>query len=263
MSIDKFKAYGKELEEVLLLRTAPLAIKFLEKEEDIPKDAIRPKKDRGEHLALCQAFALSRRRKETIAMFAEDHWCWAPLLGFGLVEPHDFFMSGNAVFPFMVKDLEKAKKISEKFPRIEKGKYAGLVSAPLSNTSFEPDLVLIYSNTTQLRTILLSVKYTEGELVRSEFDPIDSCVYSIVPVLKNREYRITLPDPGEYERALAGEDEIIFSLPREKVEDLVMGLRHFAEMGLGYTQATQVMRPNFPRPDFYKKMFKDWGLDEE
>jgi uncharacterized protein (DUF169 family) len=263
MSIDKLNAFGKKLEEVLLLRTAPLAIKFLEKEEDIPEGAIRPKKDRGEHLALCQAFALSRRRKETIAMFAEDHWCWAPLLGFGLVEPHEFFMSGNAVYPFMVKDLDKAKKISENLPRIERGKFVGIVSAPLSKANFKPDLVLIYSNSSQLRTMLLSVKYTEGELVHSSFDPIDSCVYAIVPVLMNRTYRITLPDPGEYERSLAGEDEIIFSLPQEKVENLVMGLRHFAEMELGYTQATQVMRPNFPRPDFYKKMFKDWGLDEE
>ncbi|MBN2040252.1 MAG: DUF169 domain-containing protein [Spirochaetes bacterium] len=263
MSIDKFKSYGKELEEVLQLRTSPLAIKFLKTETDIPEGAIRPKKDLGEHLALCQAFAMSRRSKQTVAMFAEDHWCWAPLIGFGLVEPHDFFMSGNAVFPFMVKDLEKAKKLAEEFPMIEKGKYAGIVSAPLSNTGYEPDLVYIYCNSGQLRTMLLSVKYTEGELVHSSFDPIDSCVYSIVPVLLNREYRITMPDPGEYERALATEDEIIFSLPQEKLENLVMGLRHFAEMNLGYNQAVQVMRPNFPRPDFYKKLFKDWGLDEE
>lgn len=263
MSVEKFNAFGKELENVLLLRTAPLAVKFLEKEEDIPKEAIRPKKDRSEHLALCQAFALTRRRRETIAMLAEDHWCWAPLLGFGLVEPHEYFMSGKAVFPFMVKDLEKAKKLAEAFPRIKQGKYIGIVSAPLSNAGFEPDLVLIYSNTSQLRTILLSVKYTEGKLVYSEFDPIDSCVYSTVPVLLNREYRITLPDPGEYERALSGEDEIIFSLPIEKVEDLVMGLRNFGKTGLGYTQITQVMRPDFPRPEFYKKMFRDWGLEEE
>ena len=90
-------------------------------------------------------------------------------------------------------------------------------------------MVLIYSNTTQLRNLLLAIKYKEGKLVQSEFDPIDSCVYSVVPVIKNGDYRITLPDPGEYERAMAGEDEIILSVPAAKLEELVTGLRFFEE----------------------------------
>ena len=66
-TIDEFNSCGEELEKSLLLRTAPIAVKMLEKEEDIPKEAVRPKRDRGYHLAQCQTFALTRRNRETIA----------------------------------------------------------------------------------------------------------------------------------------------------------------------------------------------------
>ena len=43
--LSTFNKYGEELETSLLLRTSPIAVKMLEKEEDIPKGAFRPKKD--------------------------------------------------------------------------------------------------------------------------------------------------------------------------------------------------------------------------
>ena len=246
-TIKKYNKYGEDLERLLLLRTAPIAVKMLEKEEDIPEGAIRPKRDRGYHLAQCQAFAMSRRQRETIAMLKEDHWCWAPLMGYGLVEnPHDAFVDSHAFFTCL-----------------EYGKYIGIVSAPLSTATFEPDLVLIYSNTAQLRTMISVVKNFERALVASEFDPIDSCIYSVVNPILTGQYRITLPDPGDYERALAGEDEIIFSVPRDKLEGFVSGLRQMEERRGGYTHHNMDMRPDFPRPEFYKRLFKGWGLDVE
>ncbi|MBA7666554.1 hypothetical protein ES703_74635 [subsurface metagenome] len=162
---------------------------------------------------------------------------------------------------YIVENMKAAQKIARTFPRLEYGKYIGILTAPLKTASFEPDMVLIYSNTAQLRSMLLAIKYKEGYLVKSEFDPISSCVYSVVPVILNGQYRITLPDPGEYERAMAGEDEIILSVPAGKLEELVTGLRHFEERKMGYTHFTMDMRPDFPQPPFYKDLFKMWGLD--
>ena len=262
-TLDELNSYGEDLERLLLLRTSPIAVKLLEKEEDIPEGAIRPKRDRGVHLAQCQAFAMSRRQRATVAILKEDNWCWGPVVGFGLVEPPDFFLEGQIIFPRMVASLEAAKNLAETSPRLEYGKYIGVVSAPLKTARFNPDLVIIYGNSAQLRSLLLAIKYKEGYQVTSTFDPIDSCVYSIVPVILTGQCRITLPDPGDYERALAREDEIIFSVPIDKLEELILGLRHLEEIGLGYTHFVQEMRPDFPRPEFYKKLFKMWGLDVE
>ena len=43
-TVSEFNQYGEDLEKYLILRSSPIAVKMLEKEGDIPKDAIRPKK---------------------------------------------------------------------------------------------------------------------------------------------------------------------------------------------------------------------------
>lgn len=246
--IEVYNRCGEELERQLMLKTSPIAVKMLEKESDIPEGVIRPKKDKGYHLAQCQAFALSRRNGLTVAMLKEDHWCWAPLMAYGLVEdPHDPFVDAVS-----------------SFPRFEAGKYIGMVTAPLKTANFEPDAVLIYCGNTQLRELLMVAKFQEKAPIKSEFDPIDSCSYSIVPVIKNNEYKITLPDPGEQYRAFANEDEIIFSVPISKLEQLTEGIKKMAGMRKGKDEWTNyLMKPDFPRPDFYKELFKKWGLDTE
>jgi len=246
-----YRRYGEELERLLLLRTSPLAVKMLVKEEEIPKDAIRPRRDRGFHLSQCQAFAMSRRQRITVAMLKEDNWCWAPLIGFGLVDSQ------------AADKLEATKDQVKILPHLEYGKYLGIVSAPLRAASFEPDLVLIYSNTAQLRSMLLAIKYKEGILVRSQFDPINSCVYAVVHVMLTGQYQINIPCAGEQQRAMPGEDELIFSVPRDKIEGLILELGQAEKMKTGYTYSSFEMRPDFPRPEFYKELFRMWELDVE
>jgi uncharacterized protein (DUF169 family) len=248
-TLQEYNRLGEELEKLLILRTSPLAIKMLETESDIPEGAIRPRKDRQQHIAQCQAFALSRRERECIAMLKEDSWCWAPLVAYGLV---DWKAGADIILP---------KGQAEMMPRLDESKYIGIVSAPLKTANFEPDLVLVYSNTAQLRNMIQVVKDREKTLVSSQFDPIDSCVYCVVPVILNGQYRITLPDPGECKRAMAGEDEIIFSIPREKLEMIVSGLRRAEEKKRGYTHPGLDLPADFPQPEFYTKLFKIWGLD--
>jgi uncharacterized protein (DUF169 family) len=248
-TIKEYNTWGEELEKLLILKTSPLAIKMLEKESDIPEGAIRPRRDRHHHIAQCQAFAISRRERESIAMLKEDSWCWAPLVAYGLV---DWRPAADVILP---------KGQAEMMPKFEEGKYIGIVSAPLKTANFEPDVVLVYSNTCQLRNMIQVVKDREKALVTSQFDPIDSCVYSIVPVVLNGQYRITLPDPGEYKRAMAGEDEIIFSIPRNKIELIVSGLRRAEEQKRGYTHPGLALTSDFPQPEFYTKLFKLWDLE--
>ena len=85
-AFSEYKSYGEDLERILLLRSSPVAVKMLEREEDIPEGAVRPKKDRGQHLTQCQAFAMSRRDKATVAMLKEDHWCPTAVMAYGLVK---------------------------------------------------------------------------------------------------------------------------------------------------------------------------------
>jgi hypothetical protein len=62
---------------------------------------------------------------------------------------------------------------------------------------------------------------------------------------------------------MPGEDEIIFSVPRDKMEGLVSQLRQSEKTKSGYPYSSFDMRPDFPRPEFYKELFRMWGLDVE
>jgi uncharacterized protein (DUF169 family) len=245
---EEYRRYGDELEATLKLKTSPIAVKMLKQEKDIPQGAIRPKRDRGYHLAQCQVFTMSRRQGMTIAMLKEDNWCWAPLLAYGLVEdPQDSFVNAHT-----------------SFPRFEYGKYIGIVTAPLRSANFEPDMAMIYSNTGQLREMISVAKNLEKSTIKSEFDPIDSCAYAIVPVVTQRQYRITLPDPGERARAFAEDDEIIFSVPAEKLAGLAEGVKRSIAMQKNPDDWSHLLlRPDFPRPSFYTDLFRKWGLDVE
>ena len=243
MAINDFNRYGEELEKIMILRTSPVAVKMLEKESDIPDGAIRPRQDRGYHLAQCQAFAMSRRDKTAIAMLKEDHWCPAALMAYGMVPPPD-------------------QVRGHPYERFEYGKYIGILTAPLSTADFEPDVVIIYSNTSQLRGLLLSLDFEEIPNVNGRFFP-PSCAHAVVTPMLKGGYWIVIPDPGEYQRAMAGEDEMIFSVRVNKLEGFVVGLTEMDKRGGGYSRHTYDLMPDFPRPEFYKRLFEQWGLDVE
>jgi uncharacterized protein (DUF169 family) len=242
--IGEFNKLGEALEQRLLLRTSPLALKLLESEADVPPEAIRPRRDRGQHLAQCQAFAMARRQRVAVAMLREDHWCWGALIAYGLVpRPED---------PSLAEHLD--------YPALERDRYAGLVSAPLKTAAYAPGLVMIYCNNAQLRTLLLAVDYKDRNRVSYHFFP-PACAYLVVPVLETGNYMVALPDPGDYERALAAEDEIILSMPAAKLAGIVEGLEKLEARGMGYAAFSMDIRPDFPQPEFYTKLFREWGLD--
>jgi uncharacterized protein (DUF169 family) len=240
--LSEINSYGEDLEKFLMLRTSPVAVKMLEKESDIPDGAVRPYKDRGYHISQCQAFALSRREKTTVAMLKEDNWCPAPLIAYGLVERTNDRIQQNQTY--------------DRFPY---GKYVGIVTAPLKHSNFQPDVVIIYSNTAQLRSLILSMNNEETSQINSCYTP-PSCSYSVVNVMKTGKHWVVLPDPGEYQRALGTEDEMMFAVPAEKMQTLIAGLRESEKRSFAYRNHYPLMQHDFSRPNFYIEMFKSWGM---
>ena len=244
-TVKEYNRYGEELENILLLRTSPVAVKMLKKESDIPAGALRPKKDRDTHYAQCQAFAMTRREGVTVAMLKEDHWCPAALMAYGMV-PLPKGMNPTRMHPYDMFDY---------------GKYIGILTAPLKNAHFKPDVVIIYSNTSQLRSLLLSFGPDKVPQVGGRYFP-PSCAHAVVTPMLKDGYWVILPDPGEYQRALCDEGEMMFAFPAAKLPDLMADLSRFQSQGFAYRRNYYFMQGDFSRPDFYKAMFKEWGLED-
>jgi uncharacterized protein (DUF169 family) len=262
MDLSIFHEYGEELEKRLRLQTFPLAIKLLEKEGDIPEEATRPKRDLGEHLALCQGFATSRREGTTIAMLKEDMECFEPVVGYGIEEPPQYFLEGNNRYPHDVATLEAGANYAHEFPRLQYGKYIGVVSAPSAKTVFEPDVVTIYCNSEQLSLLLLGRECQDGFNLKCSLSSHAACVYAIVPAIQSGNYQVAIPCRGDrYFYGIAGDDEMIFTAPKEKLEELMMGLRYVHESGSRLPRAYGKGPPDFEGESPYVKIGRMLGME--
>ena len=243
--LSTFNKYGEDLKNIYLLRSSPIAVKMIEKETDIPKGAFRPKKDGGYHLAQCQAFSMSRREGKTIAMLKEDQWCPTAIMAYGFVN-----------------QPESVEEWTHPYDRFEEGKYVGIVTAPLEKANFMPDVVIVYLNPSQLRSLLLTMPIADVPQVSGHFFP-PSCGWSVVTPMKTKQYYVVIPDPGEYQRALTDEGDMIFSIPREKMPAMMENVKNNEHGAFSYKEHNMFMHPDFERPQFYKDMFKAWGLDSD
>lgn len=262
--IENMHAQIKDLMEMLHLSLHPQAIKMVEDVKDVPADAIWPRRDKHEHMALCQALALTKREGKTIFFTKEDHWCWNPLIGLGHVKCEPGMDSFEQVAKHLgIADLDAARDFFAKFPKLEYGKYAGMLMAPAETAQFEPDVILISCDDNfQLRTLIWGIKSQTGKMLETSFDAIDSCIHSIVRPMQDGQYRITIPDPGDQERALAGKNEILLSVPFGRLDELVDGTRKIDKMGVGYKGMKLEMKYDFARPPFYNTLYEIWGLDQ-
>jgi len=260
MELSVIHSYGEELERRLRLRTFPLAVKFVEREADIPEGAVRPLRDLGYHLPMCQGLAMSRRDGIMVAMLIEDMWCFEPVVGIGMAEAPEQFLEGNTRYPASAKTLKAGKNWATAFPCLSPGRYIGVVSAPLKTASFEPDLVVIYADSAQVTELVVAAVYKDGRDISSKLSGAAACVYSTVPVMQTGEYAVALPCGGDRKFGIAQDDELIFSAPMGKVEDLLMALRERERGGARLPLAFKMMRePELP-PSF-KECSKRLGMD--
>ncbi len=260
LEIADYNSIGKELEEIFILKTAPLAIKLVNASE-IPPRCVQPSAS-GKHYALCQALAFVRRTRNHLVMFAEDHWCLWPVINFRLreIDEDDRKRLGSGYF---IRDEETSyRHFCAEFPYIDEAKAkTAMAIAPLESCEFEPDAIMIYCEPYQLRQLLMSSKWHSGNIAQSSFDTCDSCGAALVPILNGeRPYNVSIPDAGEYERSLCGENEMIFTLSAEMLSPFIQSARDLRDKGFGIKQLAYDIRPDYARPKFYNDMFEKWGL---
>lgn len=258
VEVGKSQNFGEELEERLRLDTFPLGLKLVKNKGEIPNNAKRPVKDMGHHLSLCQAFQIARREGETIAMLKEDHWCFEPVVGYGLGEPPEYFLEGYNRYPHDVKSLEAGRRYAEELPKLETGKFIGVVFAPLSKTEFNIDISLIYCNPEQLSLLLLGREYEDGRNLKVSLSSHAACVYAVVPAIRSGMCQVAIPCRGDHYGAMAESDEMIFSIPENKLENLMEGLRHVEKNGSKLPRGYRI-NPEYPLEDSYRKIAKMMG----
>lgn len=265
----KYNEQAQFIKETLNLTLNIQAIKFIEDPKDVPENAINCKDAYG-HLSICQALALTKREGKTVYSPKEAEWCWSPVVGLGYAkcEPGTPVFEELSRFLF-IENPEQAKAFLERFPRLPYGKYCGVLIAPATEATFEPDVFLIScSDNFQFRSLIGAVKFKTGKRLDVSLEMVDSCAYTFIESMFTKKITVAAPDPGEQERALANSNEMIMGVPKECMDMLVEGLKFFSMIHMGYKEMHPMkgedgnMIFDFPRPEFYNNLFENWGLDK-
>jgi uncharacterized protein (DUF169 family) len=257
---DIYRSVSEELDRRLRLKTFPLAVKMLEGEEDIPEGVIRPKRDLGYHLATCQAFSASRREGIAMALLKEDMWCSESVIGLGLAEPPQYFLDGYTRIPGSNANLEAGKTWAREFPRFEVGRYVGIMSSPLAEARFEPDVVIFYCDSMQLKMLLSAAAWRTGHDLTCTVSDKGACVYGVVPVMQHNRCQVSVPCRGDRRFAACQDYEMIFSSPYANVEELLLALGHMSDYGYQLPMGN-VMMPEYELRESYFKVGKMMGMD--
>lgn len=252
-------AFNAKMRESLRMDCDCIGIKFYESIDDVPDYAIRPVRDMGKHMSTCQAFSLARYNSKTICMTAVDEWCWAPLVGYGIVDCSEGTESFNTIIKFLsIPDMEKATRFyADQYPRLPLYKYEAWVIGPLSKIDYDPDVVMIYGDPFKINSLFMQAKHLDAKTISSNFDGIDSCVYELVNTMTREDYQVAFPDPGEIVRARTKQTDAVFCVPNKKLQEFMECM-----MTTSFNFEIQFEYPlDYSRPGFYNDVFAMWGLE--
>lgn len=260
MNIEDIRKMGIEMEEWLKMRVHPVAVKLLKSKKEIPEGAILPKRDFGYKLALCQAFSMSEDGNEKIiAMFKEDHYCFEPVIGLGLVKKQEGFFDGTHRYPDSAKTLAAGAEWCKKMPTLEEGLYKGIVMAPIHKCNFMPDLIFLHVNGLMLTYLLIVKNYIDGKDLCCQLSGHAACVYAIVPAMKEKKCYIAIPCKGDRTHGKAQDGDIMFTMIPEMLPDFIEGMRFEQKNGWGLP-ITRYTKEEYPLHPKYKEYGRKMGL---
>ncbi|MCK9276259.1 MAG: DUF169 domain-containing protein [Syntrophales bacterium] len=208
-------------------QTFPVAVKLYTAEEALPAKVRIPVKDLGYQIALCQAVALSRRYGWTIAVGKNDQCC----------------IGGHTTMGFLDNPPEARPGDEEK--RHEPGKYAYMVSAAIDRADFEPDMICLYVNSAQAMRLAQAAVNSGGGIAPTLPTGMGDCGDIMARTIKTDMNQFILPSGGDRVFGSTQDHEVIFTIPKSKVELMMKALGDTHAAGFRYPVLTDVRhRPN-------------------
>jgi uncharacterized protein (DUF169 family) len=241
----------KELDDAIsrLVRpgTFPLAIRMLEREEDIDPRARRPTRDLGVQVTICQAIGMARRYGWPMAVTPEDISCPLTFIPFGFAKSVSFSEEGHACAGIYTASPAAGARSESLVPRLPHGKYQAIAMAPLPRASFEPEVFCAYGNSAQIMRLVQGALHSGGGGLNSLSTGRIDCAEIIIRTMTSGEAHYILPCSGDRIFGLTEDDEMAFAAPFEMLPRIVEGLEATHKAGIRYpTPKFMRFAPRYP-----------------
>ena len=198
----------------------PVGVKFLVKRPDMVERL-------NENMTLCE---MLKRAQEGNAFYSdkENHTCEAGLYVLGQADVPEPFLSGE--FGAGLKIFEEPRSASRLYqyvPRIGKGVVNYIAFSPLNKLSFDPDVLIILSKTSQTEILLRAMSYRTGKMWLSKCSAAIGCAWIFVyPYITGElNYTITGLGHGMKRRKLFPEGQQFVSIPFDILPSMLQTLQ--------------------------------------
>src|SRR6266436_2879431 len=255
------KTADKELATYIRPQTFPVAIRMLRPGEPIPERARRPARDFKKLSMTCQVIDMSRRYGWTIALTREDHICSLGITAIGFDKPLPIYNVGTLCEGMYTETKEAGQRSEAAIDKFAPGEYHCVLVAPLDRATFEPHVVCVYANPAQVMRLTQAALWKRGGRLTSSFEGRAVFAVLIVNTMKTGEPQVILPCSGDRIFGQTQDHEMAFSIPWERMEEMVEGLRGTHNGGIRYP-ITQFMEYEAKLPPRYMEVNKLWDAEK-
>ena len=222
----------RRLEQLLRLKSFPVAFKMLEKREDL--ETIPFLRRMNKKVTLCQLITLARNFDWTVGAVAEDFLTPTCPSIVGLADTPEVNKDGTFRSLVWVKTREEARKYEEAIPRLPLGKYQAVALAPLVYKPFKPDLVLIYANPAQMILLINALQFEHYEVMQFYCVGESSCSDAIARCYLTGKPSLAIPCYGERRYGHAQDEDLVMALPPGDLGKALTGLEALYRRGVRY-----------------------------
>ncbi len=212
----------------------PVAVRMVKSGEPLPERVKHPFKDLKIKMATCQAIAMARRYGWAVAIGEEDISCPLTAVVFGFRRATEFYLKGQACAGMYTETEEAGMRSEEQVEKFSFGEYQYILVAPLHRTAFEPEVIVIYANPAQVVRLLTAALWKSGGRLTSGFGGRIDCAEEIIVPLRSGKCEVILPCFGDRIFAQTQDHEMAFSIPVNRVEEIIEGLAGTHKGGVRY-----------------------------
>jgi uncharacterized protein (DUF169 family) len=230
--------YSVKLAGLLRLETPALGVKFVQPDE--PASGVWSS-DRK--LRFCQSLMLARKG-ETMILAADNITCPAAASAFGLKPLPEKLKTGEMMFGMgLFNNPEAAAKTISLMPRLDQGRFSGVLIGPLDKFDSLPDVVIIEAEPEKLMWVALAdISETGGRHTLETGVFQATCVdAAVVPFIKQK-LNFNLGCYGCRDATDITPGETVLGFPASSLDRIIDALENLAQKAVPRSRSKAALR---------------------
>ena len=218
------KKAAEILKTKLNLNSEPVSIKIIKNETEIPEN-IKKIETPKRH---CEMTKMASKGEIFYATLKEQS-CKGGAAALGLTELPEKLKNGEFYVKLgRFKNTDSAKETLKSLPSLKKETYA-ILYAPLKESTYTPDVIVLFTKPVQAMKIAQSLIYEDTDRINSDFAGIQSlCGDAVAKPIINNNLNITLGCDGSRKYAKVEDEELAVGINNNKLNILTDSIETIA-----------------------------------